>query len=200
MYRLCLIFLIFFLPGIAQADIAVDITDTLYNSETLQGEPGIRLSFGDKLLLWGAYEGAELRYGGQEVADIDLFSTGLGYSWKWLRFFIGYYFPSTTLRPPATEGLWFEMTKMLSPANEPWPIEAYPYSEYKLHSDFGGEINIRFNHNINDKLSLELIGGYRALRLQEVMLLRQSEEAWLEVFRSKDFGGWKVGFGLIWRF
>ena len=141
----------------------------------------------DKLLMYGGW--------------FDVTSVGVGFTKDLFYFKVGYYMPRYDEDGFGEEGLYYRQIKYWSPPLAPSMFQHYNVN-YK--ANFGGEVGVDFKREVFDNLFVGINGAYRYLRLNEFICGWNDGGApgvtgWI-LEQNRDFGGWKVGVTIEWRF
>lgn len=167
---------------------------SIYSNENLEAGKGIKLSVSwEKLPIYpfASWEGTLLRFGGQEMADINLYGGGFGIEKKgWFGEF-GYFLPKFNHRPSHKEALWLEINRVLQPTY---------YADYFGNTftyDISGNFGIAFGKTFEiDRWSISII--YRWLKFQDVIMCHFDSTSYWEVYSYRDFSGPVISIEYEW--
>lgn len=188
----------------SDADIELTATHNSYHDQYLSASNGLKLNwlFDNGLYLSGEYSGySELRYGGQDTAEVFFYSlsTGLrGYiELRQSRAFVyaqaGYYQPYFNYMSSYKEAFHYRHAELLHGVDRPGNWAEY---NYELHPGIGGELGFGIDKSLSKSTSFSFFGGYRVLKLREVIRgwgPAPKKDGYWKTRNDKDFGGYSVG-------
>lgn len=202
---ICLSAIVFSTP--AAADLELSTTFNTYHDKYLSASNGFKLNylFDNGLYLSGEYTGqSELRYGGQDTAEVFIYSLSIGLranmDFKRSICFAyaqaGYYQPYFNYMSSYKEAFHYRHAELLHGVDRSGNWAEY---NYELHPGIGGELGFGIDKGLSKSITFSFFGGYRVLKLREVIRgwgPAPKEEGYWKTRNDKDFGGYLVGISL----
>lgn len=197
---------------IAKADADIELTTTLntYNDQYLSASNGFKLNWiaQSGFYLSGEYSGySELRYGGQDTAEVFFYSLSAG-----LRAHIdlskakgfvyvqaGYYQPYFNYMSSYQEAFGYRHHELLHGTH----YRHWQKYNYELHPGIGGEFGLGITKPISESITLSMFGAKRILKLREVIRgwgPAPKEDGYWKTRNDKDFGGLIIGLNITKEF
>lgn len=188
----------------SDADIELTATHNNYYDQYLSASNGLKLNwlFDNGLYLSGEYSGySELRYGGQDTAEVFFYSLSVGLraylELRQSRAFVyaqaGYYQPYFNYMSSYQEAFGYRHHELLHGVDRDRHWQKY---NYELHPGIGGEFGFGIEKPITQTMSLIAHGAHRSLKLREVIRgwgPEPKENGYWKCRNDKDFGGYSVG-------
>ena len=179
----------------------------IYDDSELEPSGGLRLSLcGKRFSLGLSYESTLLVLGGQEAVDIDLWGLGLGARMArqpfTLQFGLSYYFPDIEYRGAFREAMWLHVNHIYPEGAHDSYNSPDEYA-YELHGGLGSHIKLSAEHELCERLWLNISLGYRYLRLTEHYVRDHrayNASSWVEFINYRDFSGGIVFVGVAKKF
>lgn len=176
-YIIILLILLFPMTG-HSFETSLSYKATFPNSDALSTTGGLEFEASHEgYLVWVGYEKTMIRMVGQEMADIDMWSAGLGYRLKILEKLSiaikgGFYKPIPSYRGTYQEAIYRQMHAYIEGVEgEIWRENGIDYDEmtstYDINSGWGGEIQANWTIPLFSRLDLNLMAGYRYLILKD---------------------------------
>lgn len=185
----------------------------------VQSGTGLQVSLHRKsLFLYLSKDINQVRFAGQSGPYINLWSAGVGTQHRigkhlTLSMDVGWYEPKfkemgePQIYPdsgPLSEGLCRYLNKFLMP-DDGYP--AWDYYTLEYHGAIGGKFSLAFEYPITESVSLNMMGGYRYLKLLENVQGRNWSDGndwaatnYWTVRYDRDFSGWMIGGAFVVKF
>jgi len=189
----------------------------------IQSGTGLQVSLHRKnLFLYLSKDVHQVRFAGQSGPDVNLYSFGFGMQRKvgkylMLSIDVGWYEPmfkemgepQPLFSSPFAEGLQRYLNKYLVDDGIHPYIPNWDYYTLNYKGSIGGKLSLAFEYPITERLSFNIMGGYRYLKLQENVQGRHyldhgggidwSKHYWT-VRYDRDFSGWMIGGMIVFNF
>lgn len=171
---------------------------SIYESENLEPGRGLKLSadLDFPIYPWLSVEKTLLRFGGQEMADMEIYGVGLGMEKKWWFVELGYYVPRPELKPSYKEALWLEINRVLQPSYDPADHDGNDF-RYKISPDFGVSLGVKSEYQLIDSLRAYFSIMYRWMKFEQVIICQFPVGFW-EIYGNLNFSGPLVIAGVEW--
>ena len=226
MKKLTVIFILFFATlANAEWSSSVNVYKTVASDveSIVQSGAGVQLSLhSGNAFLYISKDVNQVRFAGQSGPGINLWSAGIGMQrtiGKHLTLSLdaGWYEPRfKDMGDPEpyysssfAEGLCRYLNNFLMPTNQDQPyVPAWDYYTLEYQGAIGGKLNLVFEYPLTEKVSFNMIGGYRYLKLLENVTgqdydggySRLGEAGHWTIRHDRDFSGWMIGGAFTYKF